>query len=62
MSAGNLRYWGLGLYAGLVALWTALDKVDLNAELAIELLAPLAIVIGADYWKHKGDKPTTPTE
>ena len=27
MSAGNLRYYGLGIYGGLVALWTGLDKV-----------------------------------
>jgi hypothetical protein len=55
MSNGNLRYVGLGLYAGLVALWTATDKVGLDDTVAIALLAPIAAVIGADYLKHKDD-------
>jgi hypothetical protein len=55
MSNGNLRYYGLGLYAGLVALWTGLDKVALDDSIAIALLAPIAAVIGADYFKHKDD-------
>jgi hypothetical protein len=52
---GKLRYWGLGFYAGLVALWTGLDKLPLNENTAITLLAPIAAVIAADYWKHKND-------
>ena len=55
MTEGNLRYYGLGLYAGLVALWTGLDKVALDDTIAIALLAPIAAVIGADYLKHKDD-------
>jgi hypothetical protein len=52
---GKLRYWGLGFYAGLVALWTGLDKLPLDENTAIILLAPIASVIAADYWKHKND-------
>ena len=52
---GKLRYWGLGFYAGLVALWTGLDKLPLNEQTGITLLAPIAAVIAADYWKHKND-------
>ena len=49
----NLRYYALGAYVGLVALWTGLDKIALDESLAIGLLAPVAVVIGADYLKHK---------
>lgn len=52
---GKLRYWGLGFYAGLLGLWTGLDKLPLSQETAIALLAPIAAVIAADYWKHKND-------
>lgn len=52
----NLRYWGLGFYAGLVALWTALDKIPLNEGTALALLAPIAAVFAADMIKHKADK------
>jgi hypothetical protein len=55
VEAGKLRYWGLGFYAGLVALWTGLDKLPLNEQTGITLLAPIAAVIAADYWKHKSD-------
>ena len=55
MSAGNLRYYGLGIYGGLVALWTGLDKIALDDTEAVALLAPIALLIGADYVKHKSD-------
>jgi len=55
VEAGKLRYWGLGFYAGLVGLWTGLDKLPLNEQTGITLLAPIAAVIAADYWKHKND-------
>ncbi|MBT6331808.1 MAG: hypothetical protein HOJ33_04110 [Gammaproteobacteria bacterium] len=55
MSAGNLRYYGLGIYGGLVALWTGLDKIALDDTVAVALLAPIALLIGADYVKHKSD-------
>ena len=55
MSAGNLRYYGLGIYGGLVALWTGLDKISLDDTVAVALLAPIALLIGADYVKHKSD-------
>ena len=51
----NLRYFALGAYTGLIALWTAFDKIALDESLAIGLLAPVAVVIGADYLKHKDD-------
>jgi len=54
--ANNLRYYALGAYTGLVALFTALDKISFDdPTTAIALLAPIAIVIGADYAKHKND-------
>ena len=55
MSNGNLRYYGLGIYGGLVALRTGLDKIALDDSVAIALLAPIAVIIGADYAKHKDD-------
>ena len=55
MSEGNLRYWGLGAYTGLIALWTSLDKIALDDGVIIALLAPIAAIIGADYLKHKKD-------
>ena len=55
MSSGNLRYYGLASYTGLVALFTVLDKIAFDQTTAIALLAPVAILIGADYIKHKSD-------
>jgi hypothetical protein len=55
MSAGNLRYYALGAYTGLVALWTATNQIALDEASSVALLAPIAIVIGADYIKHKND-------
>ena len=56
MALGNLRYYALGAYTGLVALWTYNGQIELSETTAIALLAPVAIVIGADYLKHKNDK------
>lgn len=53
--AGNLRYYALGAYTGLISLFVALDKVPMSEEVAIAFLAPIAILIGADYLKHKDD-------
>lgn len=53
--AGNLRYYGLGAYTGLVALFVVLDKIAFDQNTAIALLAPVAAVIGADYLKHKNN-------
>ena len=55
MSNGNLRYYGLGAYTGLVALFVVLDKIAFDQNTAIALLAPIAAVIGADYLKHRLD-------
>jgi ABC-type branched-subunit amino acid transport system permease subunit len=55
MSAGNLRYYALGAYTGLIALWTSTQQIALNEQTAIALLAPIGILIGADYLKHKND-------
>jgi|APSaa5957512535_1039671.scaffolds.fasta_scaffold255510_2 hypothetical protein len=55
MSAGNLRYYALASYTGLVALWTATNQIVLDDTTSIALLAPIAIVIGADYIKHKNE-------
>lgn len=53
--AGNLRYYALGAYTGLIALWTATNQIALDDATSAALLAPIAIVIGADYIKHKAD-------
>ncbi len=53
--AGNLRYYALGAYTGLIALWSATGKIELDETTSIALLAPIAILIGADYIKHKAD-------
>ena len=58
MSAGNLRYYALGAYTGLIALWTATQQIALDEQVAVALLAPIGIVLGADYLKHKDDNKT----
>ena len=55
MSNGNLRYYGLGAYTGLIALFTLLDKIVFVQTTAIALLAPIVVIISADYLKHKSD-------
>ena len=55
MSQGNLRYYALGAYSALIALWTGTKQIALDETTAIALLAPIAIIIGADYIKHKND-------
>jgi len=53
---GYLRYLGLGLYSGLAALFVALDKLDISdPTVAAAVLAPIALVITADIYKHKSD-------
>ena len=53
---GYLRYLGLGLYAGLLALFVSLDKLDISdPTIAVGALAPIALVITADIYKHKSD-------
>ena len=55
MDTGKLRYLALGAYTGLIALFVGLDKITLDETLAIALLAPIGVVIGADMIKHKND-------
>jgi hypothetical protein len=55
MSNGNLRYYGLGAYTGLIALFTLLDKIVFDQTTAIALLAPIVVIISADYLKHKNE-------
>ena len=50
---GNLRYYALGAYTGLLALFIGLDKITLDENTAIALLAPIALVLGADMIKHR---------
>ena len=54
--AANLRYFGLGAYTGLVALFTVLDKIAFDQNTAVALLAPVALLIGADVYKHRENK------
>lgn len=51
----NLRYYALGAYTGLVALWTATQQIPLNETTATALLAPIALVVGADILKHRNN-------
>ncbi len=55
MSSHNLRYYALGAYAGLVALFVGLDKLPLTENLAIALLAPIGIVVAADMIKARNE-------
>ena len=52
----NLRYYALAAYTGLVALFVSLDKITLDETTGIAILAPIAIVLGADIVKHATDK------
>lgn len=54
MTNHNLRYYALGAYTGLVALWSALGTLQVSNEtVAAAVLAPIALVIGADIVKHR---------
>jgi len=56
MTEHKLRYFGLGAYTALVALWTALDKIDLSdPTLALGLLAPIVVVITLDIYKNRNN-------
>jgi hypothetical protein len=54
MDIGKLRYHALWSYTGLIAGMIFLDKLPLTSETAIGVLAPIALVIGADIYKHRG--------
>ena len=54
MAEHNLRYFALAAYTGLSALLIGLDKVDVtDPTVAIALLGPIAVVLGADIVKHR---------
>ena len=53
--AENLRYYALGAYTGLLALFVSLDKIELDATTAVAALAPIAAVITVDVIKHRND-------
>ena len=53
--AENLRYYALGAYTGLLALFVSLDKIVLDATTAVAALAPIAAVITVDVIKHRND-------
>jgi len=53
MDTGKLRYYGLGAYTGLLALFVMFDKIELDATTATAALAPIAAVIGLDMIKHR---------
>ena len=55
MDSGKLRYYALGAYTGLLALFVVLDKIELDATTATAALAPIAVLIGADVLKHRND-------
>jgi len=54
MTEHNLRYYALAAYTGLAALFVGLDKIDISdPTIAIAVLSPVAIVLGADIVKHR---------
>jgi len=53
VDTGNLRYYALGAYTGLLALFVVLDKIELDATTATAVLAPIAVILGADMLKHR---------
>lgn len=55
VDTGKLRYYALGAYTGLLALFVVLDKIVLNEVSAVAALAPIAAVITADIIKHRND-------
>ena len=52
---GTLRYVGLGIYGGITAGIILLKTIPMTAEIIGLLLAPIALVITADLYKHKND-------
>ena len=55
LMSGNLRYYALASYTGLVALWTATNQIVLNETVSVALLSPVALVVGADILKHRNE-------
>jgi len=55
MTNHNLRYYALGAYTGLIAIFVGLDKIALDQNTMIAILGPIALVLGADMIKHKAD-------
>jgi hypothetical protein len=55
MTNHNLRYYALASYTGLIALFVGLDKLPLTENIAIALLAPIGLVIGADMIKARNE-------
>ncbi len=53
--AENLRYYALGAYTGLLALFVLLDKIVLDETSAVAALAPIAVVITVDIIKHRNE-------
>ena len=51
---GWLRYLGLGVYAGLVAIGVVTGIINNAVEYATAL-APIIVFIGADQVKHRED-------
>jgi len=56
MAEHNLRYFALAAYTGLAALFVGLDKIDISdPSIAIAVLAPIAVILGADVIKHRAN-------
>ena len=53
MDSGKLRYYALGAYTGLLALFVLFDKIVLDTTTAVAALAPIAAVITVDIVKHR---------
>ena len=59
MITGQLRYRGIWAYSLLVALMSYLNQDLLTATTVGTLLAPVALVITLDLYKHRSDNPKT---
>ena len=55
MDTGKLRYYALGAYTGLIALFVLFDKIELDTTTAIAALGPIAAIITADVIKHRNE-------
>jgi len=55
MDTGKLRYYALGAYTGLIALFVLFDKIELDTTTTIAALGPIAALVTVDVIKHRKD-------
>lgn len=55
MDIGKLRYHALWAYTAILSGMVFFDKLAVTPEVATAILAPIAVVVGADIYKHRED-------